>query len=73
MQYLQNEKERERVTFFQAMRADIFINISYKGEKFFDFWFFCRIHQSATFHNITIFKAFFIYTSLSCFTEIVTF
>jgi hypothetical protein len=37
MQYLQNEKERERVTFFQAMRAGIFINISYKGEKFFDF------------------------------------
>jgi hypothetical protein len=37
MQYLQNEKERERVTFFQAMRADIFINIM-KSFLIFDFF-----------------------------------
>ena len=41
------------------MTADIFINISYKGAKFFYFYFFCQIQQSTKFQNITIFKVFF--------------
>jgi hypothetical protein len=55
------------------MRADIFINISYKGAKFLYFLSFCLIHQDTKFQDITNFKVFFIYISLSFFTEIVTF
>ena len=68
-------RERERELHFSARRADIFINISCKGAKFFYFLFFCLINHGTKFQDITIFKVFFIYryTSLSFFTEIVTF
>ena len=65
---------RVRELHFSAMRADIFINISYKSAQFLYFGFFCQIHQSTKFQNTTIFKIFFfIYTSLSFFIEIVEF
>ena len=53
---------------FSAMRANMFINISCKDAKVF-----CLIHQGTKFQDITIFKVFFIYISLSFFTETGTF
>ena len=40
----ERERERERELHFSARRADIFIDISCKGAKFFIFDLFCQIH-----------------------------
>ena len=53
MRESERERERERERDFSAMRADIFINISYKGAKFFfvDFWLDSLKDQISEYYN----------------------
>jgi hypothetical protein len=66
MRESERERERERERDFSAMRADIFINISYKGAKFFfvDFWLDSLKDQISEYYN---FLKYFFYLYRSFF------